>query len=356
MFSFRGWILGMFVAPIATGAGLIATCSESTAGITYQTVVVGDPGNPANSGYGRVNYLYEIGKYNVTIGQYTAFLNAVAKTDTYQLYNTFMGTDLNVAGISRGGSAGAYTYSVMNNSGSSANRPITYVSWFDAARFANWMANGQPTGSQSATTTENGAYNLNGAISYAYPAKNGTNPNTGKAPAFWIPTDSEWYKAAYYQPSTSGGPSDSYWAYATKSDTAPGNVVGGTANQANYYAGDYAVTQSSSDSSSQNYLTDVGAFSGSASYYGTFDQSGSVLQWNDFDGSTYSFRRVRGGFWNSRDAVQVSSSADYLYERHYNNSTLGFRLASVPEPSTYAMALAGLACGGFSVWRRLRRA
>jgi hypothetical protein len=37
----------------------------------------------------------------------------------------------------------------------------------------------------------------------------------------------------------------------------------------------------------------------------------------------------------------------------YNNN--GFRLASpvaVPEPSTYAMALAGIACGGYLVRRR----
>jgi hypothetical protein len=31
-------------------------------------------------------------------------------------------------------------------------------------------------------------------------------------------------------------------------------------------------------------------------------------------------------------------------------------IAAVPEPSTYAMALAGLACGGFSMWRRRKRA
>ena len=75
-----------------------------------------------------------------------------------------MATDLNSAGITRSGSSGNYIYSVMMNSGSSANRPITYVTWLDAARFANWMANGQPTGEQNSTTTENGAYNLNGAM------------------------------------------------------------------------------------------------------------------------------------------------------------------------------------------------
>ena len=33
---------------------------------------------------------------------------------------------------------------------------------------------------------------------------------------------------------------------------------------------------------------------------------------------------------------------------------VGFRLAAVPEPSTYAMAFAGLACGGYSLFRRRR--
>lgn len=31
-------------------------------------------------------------------------------------------------------------------------------------------------------------------------------------------------------------------------------------------------------------------------------------------------------------------------------------ISEVPEPSTYAMAIAGLACGGFSMWRRQKRA
>ena len=334
------------------------TAAPVRAAITYETVLVGDPGNPNDStGYGGVNYLYEIGKYNVTIGQYTAFLNAVAQTDTYSLYNASMGTNLNIAGISRTGSSGSYVYSVMNNGGSSANRPITYVSWFDAARFANWMANGQPTGAQSATTTENGAYNLITAAPGTAPAKNGTNPNTGKVPAFWIPTENEWYKAAYYQPMASGGPSDGYWAYATKSDAAPGNAIGPSANQANYYTGaGYSVTQSGSYSSSQNYLTDVGAFTGSASYYGTFDQSGNVYQWNDLNDASGSSRGLRGGNWSDGNAFNLSSSNRLSNGPSYENRSIGFRLASVPEPSTYAMALAGLACGGFSMWRRRKRA
>lgn len=36
--------------------------------------------------------------------------------------------------------------------------------------------------------------------------------------------------------------------------------------------------------------------------------------------------------------------------------TIRFQVAAVPEPSTYAMALAGLACSGFAMWRRRKRA
>ena len=258
--------------------------------ITYEMVTVGNAGNANDRVYGAVAYDYQIGKYDVTIGQYTAFLNAVATTDTYSLYNSSMGTNLNIAGIQQNGSPSNYTYSVLG----SANRPITYVSWFDAARFANWMANGQPTGAQGSATTENGAYNVNGATSGNAVAKNAMNPNTTAAPTFYVPTENEWYKAAYYSPSLNGG-SGGYYAYATQSNTAPGNQIGSAANQANYNNGVFSVTQSGSFSGSQNYLTDVGAFSGSGSFYGTFDQSGNAWQWNDLDCAPGSSRGLRWG-------------------------------------------------------------
>jgi sulfatase modifying factor 1 len=189
-------------------------------------------------------------------------LNAVAATDTYSLYNTSMGTNLNIAGISRSGSSGSYTYSLIG----SGDHPVTYVSWFDAARFSNWVANGQTTGAQGNATTENGAYTLNGATSGTGFTKNAINPNNGSGTTFWLPSEDEWYKAAYYSP---GASTDSYWLYPMQSDTVPGNVVGAGANQANYKSGSlgfevYSVTQSTAYSASQNYLTDGGAFSSSA--------------------------------------------------------------------------------------------
>ena len=341
-------------------AALLGVPAAPAHAVTYDLVPVGNAGNandPATGDlYGGVAYAYAIGTYDVTIGQYTAFLNAVAATDTYSLYNGSMATDFNVAGIAQTGSSGSYTYSVITNGGNSANRPITYVSWFDSARFANWMANGQPTGAQSSTTTENGAYALSGTTTA--PAKNGTNPNTSAVPTFFIPNESEWYKAAYYSPLLNSG-SGGYYTYATQSNTAPGNVIGSGSNPANYYTGSgYSVTQSGSFSATQNYLTDAGAFSASGSFYGSFDQSGNVWEWNDLTGAAGSSRGLRGGEWNDF-ALSVSSAGRLTSGPSDEQDFIGFRLAStviVPEPSTWAMAAGGLACGGFSMWRRRKRA
>ena len=276
-------------------------------------VAVGNVGNAADTtGYGAVSYSYQIGAYDVTGSQYTAFLNAVGSTDTYGLYNTFMGTDTQVAQISQSGSSGSYTYAVLNGTG---QRPISYVSWWDSARFSNWMSNGQPNGAQVSTTTENGTYNVNGATSGNAVAANATNPNTSLAPTFRIPLENEWYKAAYYSPNYGGTGVGGYYAYATQSDTAPGTTIGSSANQANY-------------NGAIGHATDVGAFTGSGSFYGTFDQSGNVWQWNDLNGAAGSSRGLRGGRWYD-DSNFVSSSNRYDVDPSFeNNGDVGFRLAS----------------------------
>lgn len=91
---------------------------RSARGVVYELVTVGNPGNAADTtGFGAVNYEYQIGMYDVTIGQYVEFLNAVARTDSYGLYSLMMATDLNVAGIDRSSSSGAYSSSVIGPSG-----------------------------------------------------------------------------------------------------------------------------------------------------------------------------------------------------------------------------------------------
>ncbi len=281
----------------------------ATATINYELVTVTNPNNINDkTGFGAVDHVYQIGKYEVTIGQYTTFLNAIAhESDPYMLWNKSM-MSANVQGINRTGSAGNYSYSVMQASTtgtSSESMPITGVSWFSAARFANWMANGQPAGVEDSTTTENGTYNLNGATSGTAVAKNTINPNTGAAPTFYIPSENEWYKAAYYNGA------GTYYSFATQNNTLPGNNVNSTSsNQANYLddAGNgYSVSQSPALSLTQTYLTNVGAFVNSTSHYGTFDQTGNVWEWNDLDGKSSKLRGLKGAAWTSTPPYLQSS-------------------------------------------------
>ncbi len=181
---------------------LLLTLNVSAWAVTIETVPVGNIGNPNDpsdgdsftngvQNFGAVGYAYNIGKYEVTVGQYAAFLNAVAKSDRYSLWSLSMYTDGNAGFIQRTGVSGSYSYNLV---GPSANRPVAHVNWADAARFANWLHNGQPTGAEGPGTTETGAYTLNGAADDSALAGITRNPNA----TWFIPTENEWYKAAYY--------------------------------------------------------------------------------------------------------------------------------------------------------------
>ncbi len=136
---------------------LLFACARLHAGtVNIALVPVGDPGNVADplTGYGAVSYSYSMGEYDVTMGQYTAFLNSVATSgDPYGLYNTGMATATPTYGIARTSTSSGYSYSLVGNS---ANVPVTYVNWGDAVRFVNWLQNGEPTGPEGPGTTENG--------------------------------------------------------------------------------------------------------------------------------------------------------------------------------------------------------
>ena len=154
----------------AWAALALATMLASPAAsvVTIDWVTVGAPGNaadtnPVNCGpsnaspCGAVATPYKIGKYEATNAQYAELLNSVAATDTNALYNTNMdsrtGSNAPLGGITRSGVSGSYSYSVKSGF---ASKPVTYVSFWDAARFSNWLQNGQPAGLQTSLTTEDG--------------------------------------------------------------------------------------------------------------------------------------------------------------------------------------------------------
>ena len=96
------------------------------------------------AGYGSVGYNYNIGKYEVTAGQYTAFLNAVASHRHLRaVQHGHVGATTYGCKIS-GAALPAATPTAWQSD--CANRPVNYVSYWDSCRFANWLGNGQGTG------------------------------------------------------------------------------------------------------------------------------------------------------------------------------------------------------------------
>jgi len=301
--------------------------------VTIPTVPVGNPGNANNSnGYGGVAKNYRIGTTEVTNAQYAAFLNLKAASDPLTLYNANMGSNAS-GGITRSGSSGSYTYAAKTNM---ADKPVNYVSWYDSIRFANWLNNGQGAGD-----TESGAYTLLGGT----PApSNGLSITRNVCSTGLLTSENEWYKSAYHQPAAQGGDADNYWRYPTKSNSAPtiatANAVGDISNPgtnvANYNRG-------ADWNSLDGNVTTVGSAGPlSESFYGTSDQGGNVMEWNEalIDGA---FRGFRGG--SCIDSLFImSSSPRYSLDPTRDDVTTGFRVATVPEPGTFCLAaFAGLA-------------
>ncbi|MFW6146303.1 MAG: formylglycine-generating enzyme family protein [Planctomycetota bacterium] len=316
--------LGRAVCATVVCVSLVSAASA----VTIETVPVGNVGNATDSnGYGEVVYDYRIATYEVTAGQYAEFLNAVAAADPYGLYNTSMATSSRRCGIDRSGASGSYTYSIASDW---ADRPVNYVGWGDAVRFANWLHNGQPTGAQDLTTTEDGAYYLNGATSDA-----DLLAVTREADWLWaIPSEDEWYKAAYHK--KDDGLAGTYFDYATGSDTDPSNALvdPDPGNNATYNDGMYTI-------GSPYYRTEVGAHENSASPYGTFDQSGNVWEWNESG-------RRGGGYTDAARFMRPTSRYDNV--PNYEKSSTGFRVATIPEPGSMAL----LALGGLALLRKRR--
>jgi formylglycine-generating enzyme required for sulfatase activity len=164
---------------------------------------------------GSVDHAYSISKYEVTNAQYAEFLSAKAASDPLGLYNPNMDSDATFGGITRSGVSGSFSYTAKAGF---AKKPVVYVSFYDSLRFSNWLNNGQGSGD-----TEDGAYTITEAGIIA----NSITRNAG-ASIFFLPSENEWYKAAYYSP---GGV---YFDYPTGTDTETGCVapVSDTGNSA----------------------------------------------------------------------------------------------------------------------------
>lgn len=274
--------------------------------IKTEVVRVGNPGNAADtSGLGSIPYEFFMGKFVVTNDEYALFLNAVAKNgDPYALYHPGM-TFHKLGGIIRRGtgtSTTPYSYHVKPGMG---NMPVNFVSFFDAVRFANWMTNGYLM-----SGTEWGSY----PITCGGPDSGNVGPRTGNGP--WvIPTEDEWYKAAYYDPAKS--PTGGYWQYANRGDECPapdGRMAAGM-------------------------IAQVGSLFGEQpSAYGTIDQCGNVREWTESRLGTEFV--LRGLVLSELDKGKDGSRM--LVGAGYADAYTGFRVARISAITGETVSRLGL--------------
>lgn len=261
-------------------------------------VEVGDPFNPADSsGKGSVTYPFAISQTEISVAEYTEFLNSVAKSDPNGLWSSW---------VTRSGENGSYIYTVTPLR---QNKPIT-VSMPQILRYINWLHNNKPVGTQTSSTTEDGAYTFFGANSY-------TLRNAGAT--FWLPNENEWRKAAYYDPHT-----QTHFLYPTGNSVptvAIGNNAGDVANPTPNTC-IYGSTLWGTNTSST--FMNVGT-SGGLSPWGTMDQGGNA--WEVFEPTQPGAIDVRlqGGAHNSTEGSlrRTSNGANNTGSITY----AGFRVA-----------------------------
>ena len=292
-------------ARTAALAALFAAPPASALILEY--VAVRDAGNePDIFGQGDVAYDFAISRYEITNTQYVEFLNQVAnEVDAHGLY------DASMPGIDFPPVPMGFERLYMVEPGFE-RKPVVGVSFWDAVRFANWLHNGRPHGLQDSTTTEDGAYHLTQFL---------VDENLvlrNSSAAFFIPSDDEWFKAAYYDAAFGSFYSEPM-AGVPASCAAPGPTPG-AANC------DGAVGMP----------TDVGSYPASPGPYGTLDQGGNAREWTETIVLAPE-RRVRGGAWNTNLASLGGTISNPVFPTTQLDS-LGFRVAkTVPEPGPAAL-------------------
>lgn len=300
----------MFSSTRLTGSAVaiaVLAGPPAVATVAFDWATIGNAGNAPDpaTGLGSVDHEYRIATNEVTNAQYSEFLNSVAASDPNGLYNTNMANQF--GGITRSGSNGSFSYSVAAGR---EDNPAVYVTFLSAMRFTNWLENGQ-----GSAGTESGVYDVSDGLSEV------RSPGAN----FFLPSEDEWYKAAYYQPENLGGDVDDFWLYPTSSNSVPN--AGVDAN----FAGAVGNTAT------------VGSYD--PNYHGLFDMGGNASEWTEGMPSALT-RSFRGGTWAiGENAMRATSGSGTSPTGGGNGS--GFRIASqIPGPGPIALFALGGAIFG----------
>lgn len=257
-------------------------------GIDIDFVTIGNPGNDADTtGHGIVNLEYRIGKYEITNEQWNSFVSAVGAP---------------IGNPSNAYNQGTFFYG--------SKQPTTGIGWYEAAQFCNYLTSGDKS---------NGVYQFSG---------NNVNPDdyfgvdrtlaqSNYGTIYFLPTEDEWYKAAYYKPDDNG-----YSLYANGTNIAPTAGV-----QSNYSFGWDAAPWNVSD--------------GTEEQNGTFNMMGNVWEWTETETlPAPAHRAIGGSFIEGATIIAADYPVQSVYP-DYQVHHLGFRIATIPEPTTLSLLAIG---------------
>jgi sulfatase modifying factor 1 len=269
---------------------------------SMQFVTIGNQNNPSDpigsfGPVGAVPYIFNLGKYEVS-------RDMVLKAST-------------------AGGLGLTLRDMTGYGGNGLNKPATGISWYEAARFVNWLNTSK--GYQAAYLFDgSGNFQLWSPLN----AK-GDNLYRHKDAFYFLPSIDEWHKGAY------GSPSGAFYKYATGSNNPPTPVNEGTNEGSTVYEQNF--NQGPAD------ITNAGGLSP----FGTMAQDGNVFEWME---------TARDGINDSASENRGDRSLSWFYGRGAFGSDIltnvtplsedfdqGFRVAMIPEPSSLSLFLAGWA-------------
>lgn len=283
----------LLAATLVTTRGQADSFGSGANAFSIDFVTIGHAGNAADgSGYGAVANEYRIGMHEVTIDQ---FAKANAGSG-----NTLESVNKNPYAIGVNGAA--------------------TITWMEAAKFANYLTSG---------SFSDGAYQFSSPSVLS--SVNRAAAVTTYGTVYVLPTEDEWYKAAYLKSDGSA-----YTTYAI------GSSAPGVETDANYggFGGAFDAPW------------DVGT--GNAENNNTFDMNGNLWEWSEstYDGTLNDMdesRSLRGGAF-SEDASFLATTYRGANNPWVGNSAIGFRVAAIPEPAS--ILLIGMAGGGLFFFRK----
>ncbi len=393
---------------------LLSSATAATGQVVkVQTVKVGSPGNdsvsvvpftdaiyetcadaPSGSSdclaIGGVDYRYGIGQLEITNQQWVRFLNTVDPSGKNR-HRLYAGTQSSSSWPEYGAvdklpnANGGNHYRVASRPW--RRKPYGFATFLSAARFANSLYNGRLLKKESRTrqgfkfvtykvrlsrNSQRGMYNL-------------AQPSTTRIHkrGFVVPSQDEWVKAAYFDPTRGDLTWTSYWKYPTNAGVfGDGDATAPNPTTLNYRRGDvtssqndqplaafhasglpapnwcpYAALLSGNECSTENpfeipadayaeiyqgSLEDVGGAM-TRGPWGTLDQGGNAVEWTDTitpppagkTGKGRIWRRLHGGISNAPpfqmwpSAVGLQPQDNIFYARTY--PWLGIRIGVIGD-------------------------